>query len=104
VSEPVTRRELDLLKNQADREHSEIRHRLDVLDTGGTRGILALQVQVTDLIKDVTELRVAVKDHTKEHETEERARVVSRRWVITAVIAALAVVEGPIGYIIVHLH
>ena len=67
----------------------------------------ALAVQITEVIKDVNEvkddLRGFRRDHESQHRAEASARVTSRRWAITALIAVWMALEGPIAYLIVHI-
>jgi hypothetical protein len=98
--EMVTRRELDILRAQADEKHREQDMRLAALDQGGSRGVIGLQVQLQDLTKEVTRLRADMDHrfdaHEQEHKDDSRARVVSRRWLTGSIIAAIAAVDGPL--------
>lgn len=81
---PATRREVDQLREELHR-----------IDDHGTRGVTAMQVQVTDLIKDVLDLKNDVNSrfqaHQDAHDTAERERRSGRRWLLSTVIAALVV-------------
>jgi hypothetical protein len=96
----VTRRELDILKSEADRKHAEQDARLTALDQGGSRGVVVLQVQIQDLTKEVTKLRADMDHrfdtHDRQHELDEAKRVTSRRWLAGSIIAAVAAVDGPL--------
>lgn len=107
----VTATEFAMLRD----ELRAVQARVDVIDQGGTRGVSGVAVQLTEVIKDVAdvraELRADVKDlrgdlanHRAEHEADARARVSGRRWLIGAATAALLAVEGPLAYVISHLH
>lgn len=78
--------------------------RIEAMDAGGTRGIATVSLQVTQMAAEVAGLNKRIGDHEINHEQERRARVVARRWFIMAVIAALAVVETPILYIVTVVH
>lgn len=71
---------------------------------GSTAG---LSVQMTEVIKDVTEVKNDLglfrREHGEQHAGEHQARVVARRWAIATLIAALAAIEGPLLYLI-HVH
>ena len=100
---PVTRADVTALWRVVD----DIGHRLEGIDAGGTRGIGAMSVQITEVIKDVSALQQQVatfqREHEELHRREASARVVSRRWAIATAIAFLAAVEGPLIYL-VQLH
>lgn len=79
---PATRREMDMLRDELHR-----------LDDHGSRGVGVMQTQMTDLVKDVTELKSEVNQrfeaHRIEHEKAARERVVGRRWLVGTGIAGL---------------
>ena len=83
----VTRSEFDMLLAQV---------RADAIRVDAT-GTAALAVQVTEIIKDVTELRSDLREHRQEHVTAERARVASRRWAIGLALTGLATMGGLYG-------
>jgi hypothetical protein len=59
-------------------------------------GVAVLAVQMTEVIKDVTDLRVELKEHRREH-AEESARRVSARWKLALLFGGLfAGVEAPL--------
>lgn len=91
-----TRRELDRL-HQADRD---LRQQITDLDNHGSRGVLQLQGQVTDLIKDFTEMKLAFVTHEQQHDEEKRERSRSRRWTIGTVIAGLCAFVAVIGLLL----
>ena len=85
----ATRRELDMLAA-----------RVDSIDRDGTRGVIALQAQLTDVMKDITmltsDVNMVKKDtalwfekHGGQHEQDLKDRTSSRRWMIGTVIAGL---------------
>lgn len=78
--------------------------RLETIDQGGTRGVAVLAAQISEVIKDVADLRQELRDHDRQHAEEKRARTITRRWVITAVIAVLALVETPLILILTGGH
>lgn len=97
------RRELDLL-HQADRD---LRQAIADLDNHGSRGVLALQSQVTDLIKDMAEIKVAIGAHETQHENEARERRNGRRWMVGAVFTGMSGFAAVIAILIDvlrHLH
>lgn len=70
------------------------------MDQYGTRGVGAMTVQITELAKDFSDLKAETKTweatHDQQHEQEKRERLIARRWLIGAAIAAVAAVDGPI--------
>jgi septal ring factor EnvC (AmiA/AmiB activator) len=108
VTDPVvSRRELDIMKADADREHAQLREALHTLDVSGSRGVVGLQVQMQDTTKEIAKLQASVDalrsdidrrfdGHTRVHEAEAAARASSRRQAAGLVIAAIAAVDGPL--------
>lgn len=96
----VTRGEFDMLRTIVSANQG----RLDSIDATGTRGVGVLQTQITDLAKDVAGLSARMDRHDEDHKRDEAARRAARRWMIATAIAALTAVEGPLVYVITHLH
>lgn len=107
----VTRGEFEMLRQQV----GDNARRLDSIDASGTRGVGIVQVQLTDLAKDVAALRAQLHedvaglekrldDHDTYHREQERQGIVSRRWIITTWIAVLVAVEGPLLYLVAQQH
>lgn len=99
-----TGREFDMLRSQVSANQS----RLNDIDDHGTKGVAGLQVQLTELVKDVLELKgdmnTRFTSHEKVHENDmkhreadEKNRVSGRRWLIGTAIAALAVLATVVG-------
>jgi len=90
--EQVSRGEFTMLANTV----SENQRRLDMIDQSGTRGVGVLQVQITDLAKDIARLDLRLDGHEHEHEVERKERS-SARWKLAALVVALfAAIEGPL--------
>lgn len=64
----------------------------------------ALSVQMTEVIKDVTDLRTDLSNHRQEHKDEAQRRIVSRRWAWGIGVTLFAAVESPLLVLLVHLH
>lgn len=97
------RRELDLL-HQADRD---LRQAITDLDNHGSRGVLQLTGQMTDMVKDFAELKLAFNTHEQQHVEEKRERVRNRRWIVGTVLASLggfATVIGLLVDLVRHVH
>lgn len=89
-------------------EFDRVWSRLDVMDSQGTRGVNALQIQVGDLIRDVSDLKVETvswqKDHEKQHQDSQLERKHDRRWLIAGVlIPSILVIISAIGLVITYL-
>lgn len=96
----VTRREIDLLKATADVDRAKMWARIEGLDEHGSRGVQALTIRMDSMVASLAELKADVSHqfdaHHREHERDEAKRVSSRRWLIGAIIAAVAAIDGPI--------
>jgi hypothetical protein len=100
ASEPAaSRRELDLLREDI----RALSHRLDGLDTHGPRGMLTLTANMTELTRDLAEVRGELTEHRVAHADEARSRTKSRRWAITASLGA-ATLLTMMAQILAHLH
>lgn len=84
VTEPVTRPEFEMLARRVN----ENARRIEAIDTGGTRGVAVLQLQITDLAKDFAK-------HEEQHAQAETRRLSGRRWAIALAVAAVAAIDGP---------
>lgn len=99
--EPVaSRRELDQLREDVRR-----------LDEHGTRGIGVVQAQLTDVVKNLAEMKSEVNTrfeaHQRVHDRDEQARVSGRRWMIATTATMLGGLAGVLGLlveILQHLH
>lgn len=82
-------------------------HRVDGLDTHGPRSMLILAANITELTQDVTEVRSEVAEHRATHAEEAQDRTRSRRWAITAGLAAAGTAVTMLTMmvqILAHLH
>jgi hypothetical protein len=59
--------------------------------------LAALAVQVQELAKDLAR-------HEEKHDRQEMARAAGRRWLVGAVIAAIAAIDGPMVAVLLALH
>jgi hypothetical protein len=103
----ITRGEFDLLKEIVTGNQA----RMESIDVHGTRGVAVIQEQVTELIKDLTELKVEntgwQAGHALEHKQDKRDRVSGRRWLIGigfAGLASMAAVIGLLEQVLAHIH
>lgn len=78
------------------------------MDEGGTRGVSAIQVQVTELVKDITELKTKLEAHELAHVAEARQRDAdrreTRRYALTTTIAAVATLIAVATLLLTHFH
>jgi hypothetical protein len=103
----VTRGEFDLLKDMVTATNA----RVENIDSYGTRGVAVVQTQLTEVVKDLSELKADVNSrfaaHEKQHELEKSERRSSRRWAIGTSIgfgAALAAILATVLDIMNHVH
>lgn len=100
----VTRGEFDLLRQMVQQNAS----RVETIDNLGTRGVGTIQSQLSDLTKDLLELKTDMNmrfsDHDKLHKSEKRERVNSRRWLIGTALLMITALGGlyPFLYTILH--
>jgi|SRR5258708_28927767 len=103
----ATRREVDMLISKV----SDLDRRVDNLDRDGTRGVLAMQQQLTDAIKDMTEIKTDLisfkrdnagwfKEHTVQHDTDQAERISGRRWLVGTALAGVLALATVIGLLI----
>lgn len=104
MTEPVSRHEFD-----------QLIARVSAIDAHGTRGIAPLSVQLTEVIKDVNDVRSDLRDakreleqrfdrHAQQHEEEEARRVSNRRVAVGWAIALVASIDGPVLTILLARH
>lgn len=76
------------------REGDTLSRRVESIDRDGTRGAELIAAQTAENSKAIGRLQQEVHErfteHTRQHDKEARARQSSRRWRITASIAAIA--------------
>jgi hypothetical protein len=94
--EDDVRRELDLLREGT----RDLRQAISDLDNHGSRGVLQIQQQVLDLIKDMSEVKLALQVHEQQHEREEADRKVGRRWLIGSLIGGVGCFATVIGILL----
>ena len=115
MSEPISRQEIAILKQEADRARDDFARRLNEMDSQGSRGVVELRVQMADQLTATTALAKSVKSvrremrrefaaHLKVHADDERKRVTSRRWLIGSIIAGVAAIDGPLVTILLSRH
>lgn len=101
AEEPLaTRREVDILREEVRR-----------IDDHGSRGVIGIQAQLVDLIKDFVELKAGMDErfaaHARQHTDDRAARLSGRRWLVgtgIAGIVAMAAVLTLLITIIGRLH
>lgn len=81
------------------------------MDMQGTRGVAVLVAQVSDLAKDIADDKSDTdkwrREHERQHEHDEQARVVGRRWIVgigVAGLASMATVITMLQQVLVHVH
>jgi hypothetical protein len=90
------------------REVDQLRAEIVRIDDHGTRGIGVVQTQLTDVIKDVTELKAEMNarfsSHQQQHDRDETARAANRRWAVGLAVAMLGAVGGLYPYLSAITH
>jgi len=76
------------------REFEALAQRVDWLDEHGTRGVGALQIQVTDLVKDVAKVEKGLEDHAAAHILESKERETQRRSTVRWGVGLLCTILG----------
>lgn len=75
---------------------------------GGRRrrdpGLAVFAVQLRQVSREVRMARKELAAHRAEHQAAETARAGSRRWIIMAVIAAIAAIDAPLVTVLLALH
>ena len=93
-----------MLRASSEVEIAKLSVRIESINDHGSRGVATMQMQLTDLIKDVVELKVDMnarfEAHQKVHDQDQKARVTGRRWMTTTVIAALVLVAGVLSLLV----
>lgn len=106
--EMTTRREFDAEKFATRREFDQLLVRVDSMDQGGTRGVVAIQVQITDMVKDMTELKLDMGHRFEavdiKFEDQRQERVSSRRWLVSIGVAGIASMTAVIALLLTILH
>jgi hypothetical protein len=99
----ATRREVDYLREDV----RGMSKRIDDLDANGTRGMVGITLQISDLIKAQGEMTGRFTEHERQHRAEAQQRVIGRRWLVgmgCAGIAAMAAVITMLVDVLSHLH
>lgn len=101
MSEPVSREEFNLALDRIRASED----RLERIDTGGTRGVAVLAVQVSELTKDVGAVQHQLEAHRLEHVQESKDRRSGRRVITGWAIALFVAVESPLLTLLIsHVH
>jgi hypothetical protein len=99
----VTRREID----QTRADMSDIKHTIDTIKSENA-AIAVLSTQISTITRDLTELKTDMitrfTRHEAVHESDEKARSASRRWLIATTITALGIIAGLYGWVALLLH
>lgn len=94
------RGEFEMLKQLV----ADTRARLNSIDDTGTKGVAVVQSQLTEVVKDLTELKgdVATKftAHEIVHEKDQQERRDGRRWLIGISLTMITTMVAVIGLLI----
>lgn len=73
--------------------YNSLARRVESMDQGGTRGVAVIQVQVTGLTKQLSDLETDMRTwqvaHSATHDAEATRRLSGRRWAVGTAIACL---------------
>lgn len=98
--ESPSRGEFEMLKQMV----ADTRARLNSIDDTGTKGVAVVQSQLTEVVKDLTELKADVTArftaHQTVHETDQRERRDGRRWLVGISLTGIATMVAVIGLLI----
>ncbi len=98
MGDEVTRGEFDMLRQIVTANQTRIE---------GIGAIGAVQVQLAEVVKDLTELKADVTkrfdDHMRIHQQDQMARVSGRRWQVGTVIAVLVLLVSILG-LVINMH
>lgn len=79
-------------------EVRDIRDTVNTIDSAGTRGIGVIHQQVSELIRDVGDLKTDLKGHELKHEQTEHERQKQRRsnvrWLVMLVVTIILGLGG----------
>ena len=100
--------------DRIDRDISGLRTDLRNLDDHGSRGVVGLQVQVSQLIKDVAQVEPAIEAlrqevrnqfalHEQSHQAEEMRRTSRTRWLVGTALTMGGLIGGFLSQLIEHL-
>ena len=98
--EMPSRGEFEMLKQMV----ADTRARLNSIDDTGTKGVAVVQSQLTEVVKDLTELKGDVNArfnaHQVVHETDQKERRDGRRWLVGISLTGIATMVAVIGLLI----
>lgn len=97
--------------DRLDRRIDASEQRLAALDEHGSRGVVGLQVQVTQLIKDLAQVQPALEAlrqevkaqfalHEASHKAEEQRRTGRTRWLVGTALSLGTLLGGFVGHLI----
>lgn len=91
--------------------YNQLARRVEAMDQSGTRGVAVIQVQVTGLTRQVTDLEGEVRAwqaaHNAAHDVDNVRRIAARRWAVGTAIAGLTLLVALIamvGELLTHAH
>ena len=86
---------------------AQVQARIEGVDSGGTKGVAVVQAQMTDVVRDLAELKAEVDKrfdvHLAQHAQDTRDRAAARRWAVGTYLAALAIIVTLLLNITLHL-
>ena len=100
----VSQREFDVEKFATRREFDQLQQRVESMDSHGTRGVGILQEQITNLVRDITEIKTTVdhkfRDVDDRFELQRQERLSGRRWLIGIGIAGVSALAAVLAILV----
>lgn len=100
AQETPTRGEFEMLKQLV----SDTRAQITSMDNTGTKGVGVVQAQLTEVVKDLAELKGDVSlrfaAHQQVHEQDQQQRREGRRWLIGIGLAGIGTMATVVGLLI----
>jgi hypothetical protein len=114
TDQAVSRGEFDLLRQMVGATAA----RVENIDGSGTKGVIVVQAQLADVVKDLAELKSdelrrahevneRFDAHARVHEQDQHDRVTGRRWLVgigVAGIGSMGAVLTLLIDVLAHLH
>lgn len=98
------------MEEDTKREIDRLWERVNFIDDHGSRGVGSLQVQVTELMRDIGDLKTETitwqTKHEQSHATEATERASSKRWLIASVViptVAILITAAGVFEALLHL-
>lgn len=82
------------------RELKALLARVTAMDEHGTRRLIGIAVQLSEMAKDLGRLETRANDHELAHQGEARARTAARRWALGFAVSVLVALVAVFGLLV----